>query len=1036
LIGRLSHRLLRLLAVLVTALTVATALFAWRIASGPIALDWLTPYIADALGDRKEGIQVTVGATELRLSDDIDLVELVVVDVRARGRDGRILAELPEVELSLSLRALLRGMIAVARLEATAPHLVLVRRADGSIGLQGGADANQTGGRIELGPLVAALLRPPDPGARAAYFERLEVVGGRLTLADQLSGQRLEARDAELVLLRHVDGLGGNLAFALEQDGAPAAVHLAGRYDTASEWLRFDLDFDRLVPGTFASLAPEVPLAGIALPLTGRLQGGIKPDGERAPVDFKVTGGPGQVDLPDLLMAPLPVKAVVAEGELASDLEHLTVERFEASALAASLSGTAALSWPDRVFAASAEVEAQNVAAKDLGRFWPPEAADEARTWVLEHITDGIVPQAQATISIQPGDLAVRPLPEGIVEGRFTFDDLSVGYYKELPPLTGVDGSATFTARRMDFAIEAGRIGDIVLDGGSVVITGMGIPGRETTQLEVRTKADGPLRDVLALIDHPPLHLASKADVSPAEAAGKASIDLAIGMPLHRDVTDEEVRFRAGAKLTDAAVRTPSFALADGALNLEVDDAGFDLTGDALVEGIPLQIEVRGNFADDAPFERRYRAKGVVDVAAVGGLIGDLPLELSGTLGVDATMVETDGVREVEVALDLTPLALASPWLDWRKAEGEPGSLSASLVLAEDAPIEIQALALSAPGLEAQGSLQLRAEPLALEALRLERVRFGQTEGGDLTVRRGSDQVFEVNVAATTLDLNPVLDAAEQAQDDGPPEPLRLKVSAGRVLLADQELREVGADLVRDQQGWKSASIRGSLGEGGELQVTLEPSGDHRRLRVISADAGGLLQAIDKTSRISGGKLDLDAAVRQQYPSLDVGGTVRITSFTLRQAPLLARLLTVASLTGIGNLLAGEGIYFDRFEMPFTYRQEVLAVDRVRLSGSQLGLTAKGTIDLGRDRIDLSGTIVPIYGLNWVIGRIPVLGDFLRGSEGEGAFAMTYSASGDLKDPSIRVNPLSVLAPGMIRELFSGIFWGTAEPPVVGRGTE
>jgi uncharacterized protein YhdP len=1034
LIGTLSHRLLRLLAVLVTALTVAIALFAWRIASGPLALDWLTPYIAEALGDKKEGTRVTVGATELRLSDDIGLVELVLVDVRARGKDGALLAELPEVEVSLSLRALLRGMIAVARLEATAPHLVLLRREDGSIGLQGGADADQTGGRIELGPLVAALLRPPDQGARAAYFERLEVIGGRLTLADQLSGQRLEARDAELVLLRHVDGLGGNLTFALEQEGAPATVHLVGRYETASEWIRFDLDFDRLVPSNFASLAPEVPLAGIALPLTGRLQGAIKPDGERAPVRFKLTGGPGQVDLPEVLMAPLPVEALLAEGELASDLEHLTVQRFEVSALEAILSGTAALSWPDRTFAASAEVEARNVAASNLGRFWPPEAADQARAWVLEHITDGLVPLAHATISIQPGDLAVRPLREGIVEGRFTFADLTVGYYKELPPVTGADGSATFTARRMDFAVEAGRIGGIALDGGSVVITGMGIPGRETTQLEVRTKAEGPVRDVLALIDHPPLRLAGKADVSPADAAGKASIELAIGMPLHRDVTDEEVRFEASATLTDAAVRTPSFALEDGALNLEVDDAGFDLSGDALVEGIPLQIEVRGDFADEGPFERRYQAKGMVDVAAIRGLTGDLPLELSGTVGVDATMVDTDGVREVEVALDLTPLALASPWLDWRKAEGEPGSLSASLVLAEDAPIEIQALALSAPGLEANGNLQLRAEPLALEALRLERVRFGETEG-DLTVRRGSDQGYEVSVAASTLDLDPVLDAAQKTRDDGPPEPLRLEVRAGRVLLADQELREVRADLVRDQQGWRSASIRGSLPKGGELQVTLEPSGDHRRLRVISANAGGLLRAIDQTSRISGGTLDLDAAVRQQYPTLDVGGTLRITGFTLREAPLLARLLTVASLTGIGNLLAGEGIYFDRFEMPFTYRQEVLAVDRVRLSGSQLGLTAEGTVDLGRDRIDLSGTIVPIYGLNWVIGKIPVLGDFLRGSEGEGAFAMTYSASGDPKNPSILVNPLSVLAPGMLRELFSGILWGTAEPPEL-RGTE
>jgi hypothetical protein len=49
---------------------------------------------------------------------------------------------------------------------------------------------------------------------------------------------------------------------------------------------------------------------------------------------------------------------------------------------------------------------------------------------------------------------------------------------------------------------------------------------------------------------------------------------------------------------------------------------------------------------------------------------------------------------------------------------------------------------------------------------------------------------------------------------------------------------------------------------------------------------------------------------------------------------------------------------------------------------------------------------------------------------------MTYTVWGDPREPRILVNPLSVLAPGMIRELFSGIFWGTAEPPEVGRGTE
>ena len=101
------------------------------------------------------------------------------------------------------------------------------------------------------------------------------------------------------------------------------------------------------------------------------------------------------------------------------------------------------------------------------------------------------------------------------------------------------------------------------------------------------------------------------------------------------------------------------------------------------------------------------------------------------------------------------------------------------------------------------------------------------------------------------------------------------------------------------------------------------------------------------------------------------------------------------------------------------------------MSGSQLGLTAKGNVDLARDRFDLQGTVVPVYGLNRIIGKIPLVGPFLSGSEGEGAFAATYSLTGPLSEPQIRVNPLAVLAPGFIRELFSGISEGSLEPPEV-----
>jgi uncharacterized protein YhdP len=1028
LIRTISHRFLRLLAVLVTALTVAVALFAWRIASGPLALDWLTPYVADALSSDDGRIRVAIGGTELRLSDDIDLVELVVVDVRVTGEDGRPAARLPEIEIALSLRALLGGMVAVARLEATSPHLVLIRRDDGSIGLRG-TEADEASGQVDMRHLARQMLGG-DPNDRASYFEELRIFGGSLTLVDQRTGHRLRARQAELVLMRHQGGLGGSLEFALLQSAQPADVRLAGRYDAATEWIDFGLDADRVMPSHFASLLPDVPLRGVALPLTGRLTGRLKLDGERSPLRFELAGGPGHVDLPDVLLASLPIAAARADGELASDFESVVLNRFEVSAKDASLAGTGTLSWPEGQITLDAEVEARNVAARDLALFWPPAAGDEARAWVIENITDGIVPQAQATITIRPGDLDQRPVPESIVSGRFEYDDLTVHYFEELPPLTAVDGSATFTARRMDFAVAGGRIGDIQVGDGSVVITGMGIPGRETTQLEVATHAKGSLRDVLTLIDHPPLGFAAEADLSPADVAGNADIDLRIGLPLHRDVEDSEVRVAASAQLTGAALQGPQFRLEDGRLSLTVDNEGLDLKGDALVEQIPLQVEFRDNFDDDAPFSRRYRVQGMVDHEAIARLAGDLPLELRGALGLDATVVEKVGLREVEVALDLAQLAITSPQLAWSKDVGEPGALDASLVLPREGPIRVAALDMTGPSLELSGSLQLQAEPLALETLVLERLRIGQTDGA-LSVRRGADQVYEVSLDAQSLDLGPLLETDDAPPADEAPVPVRVEARAQRALLNGHELREISADLSRDEQGWRSAWINALLPSGGQLEVTLAPDGPVRRLHVTSSDAGALFEAADQTSRIAGGSLDLNAAISQQHPALAMEGTLRITDFTLVEAPLLARLLTVASLTGIGNLLSGQGIFLNRFEMPFTYQERILAVDRVRLSGSQLGLTAKGTLDLANDRIDLSGTIVPIYGLNWAIGRIPILGDFLRGSEGDGAFAMTYSVSGAADDPRIIVNPLSVLAPGVIRELFSGIMQGTTTPPTV-----
>ena len=58
--------------------------------------------------------------------------------------------------------------------------------------------------------------------------------------------------------------------------------------------------------------------------------------------------------------------------------------------------------------------------------------------------------------------------------------------------------------------------------------------------------------------------------------------------------------------------------------------------------------------------------------------------------------------------------------------------------------------------------------------------------------------------------------------------------------------------------------------------------------------------------------------------------------------------------------------------------------------------------------------------LTGALDSIPLIGDILSGGKGEGILAMTFKVRGSLDEPVFTVNPLSLLAPGILRKIFSG----------------
>ena len=107
----------------------------------------------------------------------------------------------------------------------------------------------------------------------------------------------------------------------------------------------------------------------------------------------------------------------------------------------------------------------------------------------------------------------------------------------------------------------------------------------------------------------------------------------------------------------------------------------------------------------------------------------------------------------------------------------------------------------------------------------------------------------------------------------------------------------------------------------------------------------------------------------------------------------------------------------------FAYSDKRLALENLLAYGGAIGVTANGVVELGRDRLDLQGTIVPAYTLNSILGNIPVIGSLAARRRRAGPVRRQLPGSPDrAADPQVSVNPLSALAPGFLRRLFQPNF--------------
>lgn len=1035
-VRRTTVLLLELIAGIVIGLAILAGLAVWRLSSGPVSLSFLNEHVVEALSPDEGSFSIAIDDTVLVWAGGDRAFDVRATGVRALNESGEAIVTVPEISVRISLQALLNGTLAPEALDIFGARLMVTRDDGGrfSLGLPGRTpDAAAAAARAPvLDELLAQLTGTPGGDGPFGYLERVGIVDGALEIDDAHQDATWSAGIERLSLLRAAPGLRGEGVLSVALDGRDHFLTLDGTYDASSGGLALSLAFDAVPAGSLASrIDRNSPLAGLSAPVTGRATISLADSGRVDELSFELRGGKGTFVRPETLPDAISFVSLSLAGEATGGFSDFRISDLFIDLGGPTIGATASLETVEGIRHVSADVAVRDMPVDDLGAYWPEGLAENTRDWMLANLSVGML--HETLVSVKGRIDAETGFETEFASGSMVYSNLSVQYIEGLPLVEGVDGSATFDENSFDLFLDTGSLSKLTLHEGTINLKDLS--GDTTGDFAFRVS--GPISDTLWVIDHDPLNYAEKLDVEPSQVQGEASFDLTLAFPLIQNLLLDDIRIGVEAELSDVSWRKAMLDLdaTEGRLHMLLDNERMVVDGRLRLGITPAELRWTENFPASAPIATELSLRATVDDAGRAEAGMDFAPYLTGPtpIEVDLSSAGRGGAR-IDVRGDLTQAVIAFDDFAWVKERGVVASVEAQLTIEDEALVDLPAFTVDGGGLRAVGDLDFGAESTFAGANFTE-LSFAENRlsGGFRIV----DDGYDIRLRGESLDASPFLGDEEGEPDSDEDErllpPMNIDIAVDRVMLGpERALGRTTAALERDGLAWRrvvaEAEMVGTTPDARpKLEARFAPSSKGQELTILAEDAGTALRSFDLFDNMVGGTMAITGMKASTDPEAAMQGKVLIENYRIVDAPALARILTLASLTGLGDTLSGKGIQFDQFNVPFVYDRGVITIAEGTSRGSEIGLTLKGTIDTNTDMADLDGLVVPAYTINSILAGIPLLGDLLVGEKGGGIFAATYSIDGPLEDLDIGVNPLAALTPGFLRNIFN-IFDGGAKP--------
>lgn len=748
---------------------------------------------------------------------------------------------------------------------------------------------------------------------------------------------------------------------------------------------------------------------------------------------YRVASSDARLSPSDVPGPPMDVHSIVVEGEIDPKSRTIGIGRFALRAGTAKVDMVGSVEIREDGPYVALAVEAGSMPIASVKRLWPVTVAPATRAWVIGHLSDGRVNGGSANISLRPSTFDPRDHTPGWaghdVQVEIGVADVSVRTIGNLPPIEKVSGEifiddATLTVRAEGGEIQPAHGGKVAVTGGTFTIGDLNFTSVKTGNLNLT--AEGPAASLGSVLDSKPLSVLAGRGLSASDLSGTGKMTFTASFPLLRHTPLTDVSWKMEGELKDFSIarEVQGRKITQASLDFVADPGKIEVRGKGRLNGIQANIDIVEPFGNAPDSGDPVVAKqGIVlqvtekDFERLGLDIGSL---FSGPMTV--TLAQKGGAQRYDI--DLTKTRVALDALGWEKSAGVAAGAHFDLVK-DDAGQVLKDFELTSEGVDIRGEIHLTATGELKEA-RFASFKLRPSDSASLTIARSGRNALSAELKASQLDGRGLISSMKQSSGGAEKEnkeTLKVKAEVGLLIgFNGVSASDVTFEAVKSGAGLESLALEGKTGGKNPVSMTLTGKGGARSLEGTLANTGETLRLLNLYKRMRGGRGRLTIAMPGQR---DWTGNFTVTDLSVTDDPAIQKLGAIsqyseddgALVRNAGAVQRGEAS-FQKMQIAFRRQGDEITVTDGTLNGATIGGTFTGGINLARQSLDLTGTFVPIFALNNLFAKIPVLGFALGGGTDEGLIGVTYRVTGTLSEPELSVNPVSAIAPGIFRKLF------------------